>query len=150
MSAEQTINHVLENHNLVHLATVTADGTPCVRGVDFAAAGGNVFYFMTQRNSRKVAQIEANGAVAFAIDHDCPSSQDLQELKYIKGTGQASLVKDAEEAQQAMGLLMKKFPFLADLPGDPSDFTAIKVQLGEVLVTDNTISFGHTETVRMI
>jgi general stress protein 26 len=149
MSAEQTLNHVLENHNLMHLATVMGTSAPCVRGVDFAAAGDGVVYFMTRRDSRKVKQIEANGAVAFAIDHDCPTAADLQQLKYIKGTGQASLVTDAEETQQAMGLLMKKFPFLAELPGDPSDFAAIKVQFHEVMVSDNTISFGHTETLNL-
>jgi hypothetical protein len=49
--------------------------------------------------------------------------------------------------EEAFGLLMQKFPFIKDLPGDPSDFVGIKVELKEVLVTDNTIQFGHTETV---
>ena len=42
---------------------------------------------------------------------------------------------------------MEKFPFLKDLPGDPSDFVGIKVELKDVFVTDNTIEFGHTDTV---
>jgi hypothetical protein len=49
--------------------------------------------------------------------------------------------------QKAFGLLMQKFPFFENLPGEPSDFVAIKVELKEVLVTDNTISFAHTEKV---
>jgi len=83
----------------------------------------------------------------FAIDHDCPEWADIQKLKYIKGTGTASLIEDPEEMQKASGLLMQKFPFLKNLPGDPSDFVGIKVELKEVLATDNTISFGHTEAV---
>ena len=49
--------------------------------------------------------------------------------------------------QKAFGLLIQKFPFMENLPGDPSDFVAIKVDLKEVFVTDNTISFAHTEKV---
>ncbi len=47
----------------------------------------------------------------------------------------------------AFGLLLEKFPFLADLPGDPSDFAGVKIELKNVLVTDNTIEFGHTEEI---
>ena len=42
---------------------------------------------------------------------------------------------------------MQKFPFLKDLPGDLLDFAGIKVELKEILVTDNTIELGLTETV---
>jgi len=57
------------------------------------------------------------------------------------------VVKDPGEIQKAFGLIVKKFPFFSNLPGDPSDFAVVKVELKKVLVTDNTISFGHTEEV---
>ena len=104
-------------------------------------------YFVTRKDSRKVQQISNNGKVAVAIDHDCPVWDDLQKLKYIKGTGTATLIEDPDEMQKAFGLLMQKFPFFENLPGEPSDFVGIKVELKEVLVTDNTISFAHTEVV---
>ena len=85
--------------------------------------------------------------MAIAIDHDCPTWDELQQLKYIKGTGTATLIEDPEEMQKAYGLLTQKFPFFENLPGDPSDFVGIKVELGEVLLTDNTITFAHTEIV---
>jgi len=69
------------------------------------------------------------------------------KLKYIKGSATAAIIQDPQEMQNAFGLMMQKFPFLKDLPGDSSDFVGVKVQLKEVLVTDNTIEFGHTETV---
>ncbi len=148
MSAKETINEVVNNHNLVHVATIDSDGLPCVRGVDFAVGDSdNILYFVTRKDSRKAAQITKNGNVAVAIDHDCPSWDDLQQLKYFKGTGTAALIENPEEIQKAFGLLMQKFPFLKDLPGDPQDFVAVKVQLNEILVTDNTIEFGHTESV---
>ena len=139
---------MVNGHNLLRIATIDSKGLPCVRSVDYAVGDSeNILYFITQKDSRKVRQIGINGNIAFTIDHDCPTGDDLHKLKYIKGTGTAALVEDPREMEKAHGLLMQKFPFLKDLPGDPSDFVGVKVELKEVLVTDNTIQFGHTETV---
>jgi nitroimidazol reductase NimA-like FMN-containing flavoprotein (pyridoxamine 5'-phosphate oxidase superfamily) len=148
MSAKQTMVEVIGSHNLAHIATIDSDGMPCVRGVDYAAGDEeNILYFVTQKDSRKIGQLAVSSNIAFAIDHDCPAWEDLAKAKYIKGTGTATLVKDPVEIQTAFGLLMKKFPFLSKLPGDPSNFAVVKVELKKVLVSDNTISFGHTEEV---
>ena len=148
MSVKETFKEVVEGHNLLHIATLDLDGVPCVRGVDFVVGDQeNILYFVTRKDSRKVQQIKNNGNVAVAVDHDCPAWEDLQKLKYVKGTGTAALIEDPAEMQKAFGLLMQKFPFFENLPGEPSDFVAIKVELKEVLVTDNTISFAHTEKV---
>ena len=148
MSAKETMVEVIGSHNLVHIATIDSGGMPCVRGVNYAAGDKeNILYFVTQKNSRKIGQLAVTGNIAFAIDHDCPAWEDVAKVKYIKGTGTATLVKDPVEIQTAFGLLMKKFPFFSNLPGDPSDFAVVKVELKKVLVSDNTISFGHTEEV---
>ena len=148
MSAKKTMLEVIKTHNLVHFATIDLNGVPCVRGVDYATGEAeNILYFVTRKDSRKVEQLGKNNNIAFAIDHDCPAWEDLAALKYIKGTGTASVIDNPDEMQMAFGLLMKKFPFLADLPGDPSDFAGIKIELKNILVTDNTIEFGHTEEV---
>ena len=147
MSVTAKVREVVESHNLMHIATIDSNGAPCLRGVDYAVGDSeNILYFITRKDSRKVQQIKNNGKVAIAIDHDCPTWEDLQQLKYIKGTGIATLIEDPEEMQKAFGLLTQKFPFFENLPGDPSDFVGIKVELKEVLATDNTISFAHTET----
>ncbi len=148
MSAKETIKEVILGHNLVRLATLEGNGTPCVRSVGYANGDKeNVLYFITHKDSRKVRQIKDNATIAFAIDHDCPTMEDLQQLKYVKGTGTATLIQDPQEMEKAQGLLMQKFPYIKDLPGEPTDFVAVKLSLNEVLVTDNTIQFGHTETV---
>jgi len=148
MNEQETVNEVVQGHNLLRIATVAANGLPCVRSVDYAEGDSeNVLYFITQKDSRKVQQIREDANVAFAIDHDCPTWADLQKLKYIKGTGTAALVEDPREMEMALGRLMQKFPFLKELPGDPSDFVGIRVEFKEVFVTDNTIHFGHTKTV---
>jgi len=148
MGGKETVSEVIKGHNLVRVATIDSGGVPCVRSVDYAVDDSeNILYFITKKDSRKVQQIRNNGNVAIAIDHDCTTLEDLQKLKYIKGRGTATLVEDPQEMQKAFGLLMQKFPFLKDLPGDPSDFVGVKLELKEVFVTDNTIGFGHTETV---
>jgi nitroimidazol reductase NimA-like FMN-containing flavoprotein (pyridoxamine 5'-phosphate oxidase superfamily) len=146
MSAKQTMAEVIGSHNLMHIATIASDGMPCVRGVDYAAGEKeNVLYFATMKDSRKIGQLAVNGNIAFAIDHDCPAWENLVKVKYIKGTGTATVVKDPVEMQTAFGLLMKKFPFFSNFPGDPSDFALVKVELKNVIVSDNTISFGYFE-----
>ncbi|MBU1344637.1 MAG: pyridoxamine 5'-phosphate oxidase family protein [Proteobacteria bacterium] len=146
MSALETMKQVVETHNLMHVATLDSNGLPCLRGVDYAAGDApNILYFITGKNSRKVAQLTGNATVAIAIDHDCPTWEDLEKIKYIKGTGVATRIESGKEMEMAFGLLAKKFPFLANLPGDPSDFVGIKIEIKHALVTDNTISFSHTE-----
>lgn len=148
MSEQETVNEVVKGHNLLRIATLDSRGLPCLRSVDYAVGDSdNILYFLTQKDSRKVQQIKGNGNIAFSIDHDCPTLEELQKLKYIKGTGTASLVEEPAEMQMAFGILMQKFPHFSDLPGDPSDFVGIKVTLKEVLVTDNSIHFGHTKAV---
>ncbi len=148
MSAKETMLEVIKSHNLVHIATIDSNGLPCVRGVDYAAGNEeNILYFVTKKDSRKIGHLVQNSNIAFAIDHDCPVWEDLAKLKYIKGTGTATVIEDPEEMQKAFGLLIQKFPFVAELPGEPSDFACIKVELKNVLVTDNTIEFGNTEEI---
>ncbi len=149
MSADQTMKNVIASHNLMHIATTDTSGTPFVRGVDYAAdEKQNILYFLTRKDSRKVAHLSQNNKIAIAIDHDCPEFEDLAGMSYIKASGTAAVIETAEEMQKAMGLLMAKFPFLSDLPGDPEDFAGIRVTLENVLVTDNTISFGHTREIQ--
>lgn len=145
MSTLETAKQVIKEHNLMHIASIDENGYPCVRGVDYASDDDMNLYFITHQMTRKVEQIRNNQHIAFAIDHDCLSFEELQKLKYIKGSGVAKEITNPEEMQRAFGLIMQKFPYLENLPGDPGDFTAFRVELKEVLVTDNTISFGHTE-----
>ncbi len=148
MSLKETIKEIVKNHNLMHIATVDSNGMPCVRGVDYVMGESeNILYFMTHKDSRKVEQIRNNENVAIAIDHDCPEWDDLQKLKFVKGTGIATIIEDPGEMKKVVELLSEKFPFLNDIPGDPSDFRGMKVVLKEILLTDNTVSFAHTETV---
>ncbi len=146
MKIEEKVDAILANHNLMHIATINKLGNPAVRGVDFVSGDTpGVLYFLTRKDSNKVSQIKVNANISIAIDHDCPSIKELMELYYLKATATAQIVENMDEMNTAMGLLMNKLSFLADLPGDKNDFVVIKIKLQEVAVTDNRESFGHTE-----
>ncbi len=147
MSTIEKIKDIVTSHNLLHLATIDKEGNPAVRGVDYAAEeNGKDLYFVTKKDSNKVSQISQSNTVSVVIDHDCPTAQDLMQLCYLKATAIAQVVTDPSEAQSAMQLLMEKFPFIAELPGERDDFCVVKISLKEVLVTDNRVSFNHTES----
>jgi nitroimidazol reductase NimA-like FMN-containing flavoprotein (pyridoxamine 5'-phosphate oxidase superfamily) len=149
MNVNETLKQVIEGHNLIHIASIDADGHPCVRGVDYASDEDCNLYFVTHKDTRKVAQMNNDQHISFVIDHDCADMDALLKLKYIKGNGIAKEIANPEEIQKAMGLLMKKFPFFENLPLPPQDMKAFRIEPKEVLVTDNTISFGHTEVVNL-
>jgi len=65
----------------------------------------------------------------------------------VKGSGKASVITDPEQMQALFGKLLQKYPYLKDLPGDPSSFIGINIKFDEITLVDNTISFGYTETI---
>ncbi len=147
MEVKEKIINVLNHHNLMHIATIDESGNPKVRGVDYAMGDlENELYFLTRKDSNKINHLSKNEQVSIAIDHDCPSMEDLNELKYIKATGKAAMIESQDETQKAMGLIIKKFPYLADIPGDPSTMVCVKVVLNQIILVDNTVSFGFEET----
>lgn len=148
MSAQTTMQEVISSHNVIHVATIDGNGTPCVRALDFAGSDEeNIIYIMTHNKSRKVEQIRQNSQVGFAIDRDSPSLEELANSKFIKGIAAAEIIEEPTEQKKAIELLMNKFPFLTELPYNPADLVAIRLKLQSVLVSDNTISFGHTEEI---
>lgn len=142
------IKRILESHDLLRLATLDENGFPNVRSVDFANDFENEskVYFTTFSGTNKVKEIDNNNKVYIVIDKAANSIEELAQIKYIRGTGIATKLDSPEEIQHAMGLLMKKYPFLKDLPGDPSMMNLFRIDLKEVKVTDNSLGFGHVDT----
>ncbi|WP_432403081.1 hypothetical protein [Wukongibacter sp. M2B1] len=54
-------------------------------------------------------------------------------MAYIGGT--------SEKVQKTFDFIIKKFLYLKDLSGDPSDFVGVRVELDKIMLTDNTIEF---------
>jgi len=142
------IKRILESHELLRLATVDENGFPNVRSVDFAndIEHESKIYFTTFNGTNKVKEIANNNKVYIVVDKSANTIEELAQIQYIRGTGIATKVDSPEEMQLAMGLLMNKYPFLKDLPGDPSMMSLFRIDLKEVNVTDNSLGFGHVDT----
>lgn len=57
----------LLNHEVGTLATVSKDGTPRARLVYYTCDDAFNIYFLTMKNTRKVADLESNAAAAFVV-----------------------------------------------------------------------------------
>ncbi|GAA0179516.1 hypothetical protein SH2C18_23690 [Clostridium sediminicola] len=147
MNIKEKITKILDETSLMRIATISLEGMPKVRSVDFARdlEDESKIYFMTFKNTNKVKELSSNNNVHIVVDKEANSIEELAQVLYLKASGQAFLVETQEEAQKAMGFIMKKYPYLANLPGDPSMMAFYRVDLKNVFVTDNNVQFGHTE-----
>jgi uncharacterized protein YhbP (UPF0306 family) len=145
----EKIKGILESHGLLRLGTLDSTGFPNVRSVDFANDPEDVstIYFTTFKETNKVKEIANDNRVYIVVDESAESIEELAQIKYIRGKGEAFQVVTEDEAKRAMGLLLTKYPFLKDLPGDPSMMSIYKIKLSEVAVTDNSLGFGHVDKV---
>lgn len=149
MNTKEKVLDVVKKHNLLYVGTVDENGMPKVRSVDYAMGEDeSVLYFITHKTTDKVKEMKKNNSIYIVIDHDCHSMEALQKLVYIKGNAKAYVSETPEEAQKAFQVILQKFPHLKDLPGDPSDFVGVRVELETVKLTDNTVHFGYTEEVK--
>jgi general stress protein 26 len=149
MNSKEKVLEVVKKHNLMYVGTVDENGMPKVRSVDYAMGEDeSVLYFITHKSTDKVKEIKNNNHVYIVIDHDCHSMEALQKLTYIKATAKAYISETPEEAQKAFQAILQKFPHLKDLPGDPSEFLGVRVELETVKLTDNRVHFGYTEELK--
>lgn len=142
------IKSILECHELLRLATLDENGFPNVRSVDYAndLEDESKIYFTTYKGAKKVKEIANNNKVYVVVDKSANTIEELANIQYLRGTGIATKLDSPEEMQHAMGLLLTKYPFLKDLPGDPSVMSLFRIDLKEVRVTDNSLGFGHVDT----
>ena len=139
---KEKINGYLLSHLYLRLATINAAGTPQVHTVGYVSDGATV-YFVTDKKSHKAVNIMANPNVAYSVD------ENYEKLSLIQGVqmeGTATLVTDAEEADQIDDLMAEEFPGLADLPPNP-DLVFFRIDPKEAYFIDCTVSFGHRDKV---
>ena len=137
------IEEYLVDHEHLNLGTVTAEGKPMVHTLAYVSEGAAV-YFITYKESRKARNMLNNPAVAYTVDQDV--YEDWNKLRGIQAMGTAKLLEDQGDAKKASGMLMKKFPQMANLPPDPN-MVIFKVEPTEIYYLDNAVSFGHRDLV---
>lgn len=147
MNIKEKIRKVVDGHVLMRIATIDENNLPKVRSVDYAAdpKDESILYFMTFKLANKVNELQKNNNVHIVIDKAADSIEELAQVLYIKASGKAYPVETPAEMQKGMGLIMQKYPYLKELPGDPSMMALFRVELDKVTVTDNNVKFGYFE-----
>lgn len=132
----------LESHAHLRLATVSDDGSPISHTVAYVSEGATV-YFVTDRRSRKFANIMKESRVAYTVDEDY---EDWTKIQGIQMEGEASILEGPNEIGPVMTMFMKKFPKMTSLPPD-FEMGIVKIEPKEAYFLNNLISFGHREKI---
>ena len=102
---------ILEQHRLMGIATLRADGWPQATMVSYANEDILV-YFMISRQSQKFANIERDDRVSLVIGRDF---EDPRTIKALSLAARASEVRDARQRERAVKLLLERHPSVKTL-----------------------------------
>src|SRR6516225_1655637 len=142
----QQILTLLDQHQIMTLATLRPDGWPQATTVGYGN-DGLTLYFLCGQESQKAANLARDKRVSLTIDHDTPQVMDITGLAMA---ARATLVDDPTEAEQALHLLMQKYPPQESLPlpmPTPADVYLFRVTPVVISVLDYAKGFGHTDLV---
>jgi PPOX class probable F420-dependent enzyme len=142
----QKILALLDQHRIMTIATLRPDGWPQATTVGYAN-DGLTLYFLCGRESQKAANLARDDRVSLTIDHDTPQVMDIVGLSMA---ARATVVVDPTEAEQALRLLMRKYPPQDSLPLPmltPADVRIFRVTPTVISVLDYSKGFGHTDLV---
>lgn len=114
------MHHQLLSHARTgHLATADPSGQPHVVPICYAFDGKAIYSVLDQKPKRasparlkRVRNIQANPRVSLVVDH---YQEDWQGLWYILITGQANLLTEGQEQEEAIKLLRQKYTQYRDM-----------------------------------
>ena len=141
-AVKNQMSDYLKSHNVMTLATVTADGKPLAHTVEYASDGTTV-YFVTNRLTRKARNIAVNPSVAFTVDEDY---KDWSKIQGVQMEARAAIITDKAELEKASGIYAEKFPIVKSFPPNP-DFVFVKVEPTSGFFLDYTKGFTHRDKV---
>ena len=137
---------LLDQHRIMTIATLRADGWPQAPTVGYANEGLTL-YFLCGLDSQKAANLARDDRVSLTIDHDAPQ---VMEITGLSMAARAQAVADPSEGEQAMRLLMQKYPPQNDLPMPMPKFAEVRIfRLTPTVISllDYSKGFGHTDLV---
>jgi PPOX class probable F420-dependent enzyme len=142
----QKILTLLDQHRIMTLATLRPDGWPQATTVGYAN-DGLTLYFLCAPESQKAANLARDERVSLTIDHDTPQVMDITGLSMA---ARATVVVDPAEGEQALRLLLRKYPSQDALPlplPTPAEVRIFRVTPTVISVLDYSKGFGHTDLV---
>jgi nitroimidazol reductase NimA-like FMN-containing flavoprotein (pyridoxamine 5'-phosphate oxidase superfamily) len=132
----------LSKRKFLTLATSSKSGEPLTHPIAYINIGENI-YFSTNKNSRKVKNIEKNPNIAFSVYDE---TEHLDEIRLVQMEGKASKINNEKEIEGILEQLQKKFPAMTYIPID-SDVTVIKITPTNGYFSDYNKRFGHRNKV---
>jgi nitroimidazol reductase NimA-like FMN-containing flavoprotein (pyridoxamine 5'-phosphate oxidase superfamily) len=142
------ILELLDQHRNMTLATLRSDGWPQATTVGYAN-DGLTLYFLCGLDSQKATNLARDNRVSLTIDDDTP---ELLEITGLSMAARAQPVVDRAEAENALRLLMLKYPEQKSLPPSlpmptPENVRIFRLTPTVISLLDYSKGFGHTDLV---
>ena len=145
--SRQKILKLLDQHRIMTIATLRPDGWPQATTVGYAN-DGLTLYFLCGLDSQKVANLARDDRVSLTIDHDTPQ---VMEITGLSMAARAQAVVDVSEGEQAMRMLMERYPQQNSLPFTSlprfAEVRVFRLIPSVISVLDYSKGFGHTDLV---
>ena len=142
---ENFVLDIMKNHNILTLATLRENEYPQANTVTYANDGLTI-YSSTAQDSQKVKNIKNCNKVSLTIDKDY---EDWNKVKGLSMAATAELLTNPDEIKKAMNCLVKKFPFLAEMPEPEEPMAVVKITPKIISVLNYDLGFGHTDLVEV-
>lgn len=137
---EEIINY-LSKRRFITLAT-SKKTDPLTHAVAYINKGP-IVYFSTVKHSRKAKNIVKNPNVCYSL---FDAVEHLDELRSLQMVGNAKIVTDKNESEEALKMLKQKFPLMADMQIN-SDNIIVKINPKTCYFSDYTKRFGYRDKV---
>jgi len=133
---------LLNQYRLMTIATLRPDGWPQATMVSYAN-DGLLLYFIISRHSQKFANIDRDSRVSIVIGRDF---EDPADIKALSIAANASEVRDPEQREKAIRLVLKRHPALAKIGGpDLAHSAVMRAYCSIVTILDYSKGFGHAD-----
>ena len=141
---KRKILEILDQHRIMTVATLRADGWPQATTVGYAN-DGLTLYFLCGAESQKAHNLARDPRVSLAIDHD---TNDPMAITGLSMAAAAAPVRDPAEIENFVVMLKKKYPEYAAMPEpDLSQIRVFRLTPKVISVLDYTKGFAHTDLV---
>ena len=143
---KEKILALLDQHRIMTVATVRADGWPQATTVGYVNEGLTL-YFLCGLDSQKAKNLARENRVSVTIDHD---TADLMKITGLSMAALAYPVSDRGEAEKVLKMLPLKYPDAPLLPikmPSPEDVRFFRLEPIVISVLDYSKGFGHTDLV---
>lgn len=139
---EQKAVDILDQHRLMTIATLRADGWPQATMVNYANEG-LLLYFIISRRSQKYANIDRDSRVSIVVGGDFA---DPVQIKALSIAANASEVRDPAQRARAIELVLGRHPALAALGAPDLEHSAVmRAYCSIVTILDYSKGFGHAD-----